>query len=264
VTTPALPAVLPASGALRADWAALLDALLQAVWVVDPQSLRIVAVNGAAARLHGGSIDALVGQPVLDFAATPEDEAFWKDAARGTSGPLESEALVRRVDGVTVPVLRRVTAVRASGRHVLYVVAFVDRSGTVQRESALELEIAELQATLDSLGDGILVTDLRGRIRNFNRRFADLWEVPDELVAQRADDDVLDWMQRSVVDPARYRRRLATLDGATMLRASDVLALHSGRLVERVTVPQCSRGRPIGRVYIFRELERPRREPAGT
>ena len=258
------PSVLSSAGALPADWAALLDALLHAVWIVDPESLRIVAANGAAARLHGGGAAGLIGQPVLAFAATPEDEVFWREAGQGTSGPLESEALIRRLDGTPMPVLRRVTAVRASDGHRYYVVAFVDRSGSAQREAALELGIAELQATLDSLGDGILVTDLRGRIRNFNRRFADLWEVPDELVAQRADDDVLDWMQRSVVDPARYRRRLATLDGATMLRASDVLALNSGRLVERVTVPQCSRGQPIGRLYIFRELERTRREPTGT
>ena len=264
MSAPALLTPSTASIAPPAGWSTLLDAMLQAVWVVDPQSLRIVAVNGAAARLHGGSADALVGQPVLAFAATPEDEAFWREATHGTSGPLESEALVRRVDGATVPVLRRITAVRASGGDLCYVVAFVDRRHSAQREGALEVEIAQLQATLDSLGDGILVTDLRGGIRNFNRRFADLWELPDALVAQRADNAVLDWMQGSVVDPEHYRRRLATLDGATMLRASDVLALHSGRLMERLTVPQCSGGRPIGRLYIFRELERGRRDPVGA
>ena len=102
--------------------------------------------------------------------------------------------------------------------------------------------------------DGILVVDLSGQIRNFNHRFADLWELPDELLTQRADDAVLDWMRATVVDPARYMRRLAAIDDATMLRASDVVALRSGRVVERVTMPQCSRGQPIGRVFTFREI----------
>ena len=245
-----------------ADWAALLDAMLHAVWLVDAHTLCIVAATAAATRLHGGAEGELLQRPVLEFAVTPEDQAFWDEAGKVGARPIESETLVRRADGSSVPVLRRVSPVTAPAGSALYVVALADRRGAAQREAALELENHELRATLDSLGDGILVTDLRGRIRNFNRRFADLWELPDELVARSADEDVLEWMRLSVIDPARYLRRLVALDGATMLRASDVLALRSGRIVERLAVPQCSQGRPIGRVYVFRELDRPRRDAA--
>lgn len=257
------PGTLPASLAPAATpqgWGALLDAMPHAVWLVDAPELRIVAANAAAGALHGGAQSDLIGRPVLDFAVTPEDHAFWRDAAAGGAGSIESDALVRRADGATVAVARRVSRVRSAAGAVLYVVVLDDRSEQARREREFELALAELQATLESLGDGIMVTDLRGRIRNFNRRFADLWELPDDLLVQHADDAVLDWMRRSVVDPARYMRRLAAIDGATMLRASDVLALHSGRVIERVTVPQCSFGRPIGRVYTFRELEAAVRE----
>lgn len=233
---------------------ALLEAMLHAVWLVDATSLRIVAVNSAGTTLCGARDDEVVGRPVLDFAATPEDQAFWGDAAQGVSAPLESDALVRRVDGGIVSVVRRVSRVRSAAGGALYLVALDDRSEQARRERELELAAAELQATLESLGDGILVADLRGRIRNFNRRFADLWEVPEEMLVRREDDAVLDWMRSSVVDPARYMRRLAAIDDATMLRASDVVTLRSGRVIERVTVPQCSRGRPIGRVFTFREI----------
>ena len=232
--------------------AALLDAMLHAVWLVDAAGLRIVAVNAAAAALCDVAASDMVGRPVLDFAVTPEDHAFWRDAADG--GPIESDALVRRADGSVLPVFRRVSRVRSATGAALYVVALDDRSDRVRRERELELVVAELQATLESIGDGILVVDLCGHIRNFNRRFADLWELPDELLAQRADDAVLDRMRASVIDPARYMRRLATIDDATMLRASDVVTLRSGRVVERVTMPQCSRGQPIGRVFMFREI----------
>lgn len=241
--------------ATPAAWGPLLDAMLHAVWLVDPHELSIVATNAAAGVLHGANESELIGRPVLDFAVTPEDHAFWRDAAEGLPGAIESDALVRRADGSTVAVTRRVSQLPSATGAALYVVALDDRSEQVRRERELEGTLAELQATLDSLGDGILVTDLRGRIRNFNRRFADLWELPDELLAQRADDALLDWMRRAVIDPGRYMRRLAAIDGATMLRASDVLTLHSGRVIERLTVPQCSRGRPIGRVYTFREMD---------
>ena len=71
--------------------------------------------------------------------------------------------------------------------------------------------MAELRATLESTADGILVTDLAGRIRAFNRRFAQIWGLPESLLTERQDDAVYDWMRRSVTDPAAYVQRLATL-----------------------------------------------------
>ncbi len=70
--------------------------------------------------------------------------------------------------------------------------------------------------------------------------------MPEELLVRRDDDAVFDWMRRSVADPGVYMRRLAAIDEATMLQASDVIRLHGGKVVERVTQPQCIRGRPIG------------------
>ena len=81
-----------------------------------------------------------------------------------------------------------------------------------------------------------------------------MWQIPTRLLGGRDDDAVLEWMRRSVTDPGAYMRRLAAIDEATMLEASDVLTLHRGTALERVTTPQCMRGRPIGRVYSFRDI----------
>jgi PAS domain S-box-containing protein len=249
------------AGAAAPAWAALLHALPDATWVVDVRSLTIVAANAAAGLLCGATAAELVGRPVLDFAATPEDQAFWHEAAEGRADAIDSDAWLRRADGATTPIARRVTPLEAeSGRTTLCVVALGERAATLRRERELERRLAELQAALDSLPDGVLVVDLQGAICNFNRRFADLWELPDDTLLQRADDAVLDWMRRSVVDPAAYMRRLAFIDDAPLLRARDVLELQSGRSLERITVPQVGRGRPIGRVFTFREVPPP---PAG-
>ena len=88
---------------------------------------------------------------------------------------------------------------------------------------------AELAATLESVADGVLVVDLAGHISHFNRRFAALWELPDEMLLLRADDEVFDWMRQRVADPASYMRRLAEIDDETMLRATDTLGAALGR-----------------------------------
>lgn len=240
--------------AARRTWPALIESMLDGVYLVEPDGLRIVAVNAAAGKLLGVAPADLVGRDVLATAATPEDESFWRTVAEtsGVDNGIVSESLVVRADGSAVPVVRKVRRIEPAPGTALYVVALHDRSEQVQVERAAEVVAAELAATLESIGDGVLVIDLAGHISNFNRRFAALWAVPAEMLLLRADDEIFDWMRRQVADPAAYMRRLAEIDADTMLQSSDGLRLRSGVLIDRVTLPQCSRGRPIGRVFSFR------------
>jgi diguanylate cyclase (GGDEF)-like protein/PAS domain S-box-containing protein len=240
-----------------ATWHRLIEAMLDAVWLVDAATLRLVAANHAAGELMAMTPRELIGKEVLELAATPEDLCFWGEVSQGLVDQIESATLVNSADGSTKAVMRRVSRVQGAGGSAagaLFVVVLHDCSEQLKAERELEASAADLRATLESTQDGILVTDLAGRIRNFNQRFASLWQIPPELLSRREDDGVLEWMRRSVVDPSAYMRRLAAIDDATMLQASDVVRLHSGKVFERVTMPQCMRGRPIGRVYSFRDI----------
>jgi diguanylate cyclase (GGDEF)-like protein/PAS domain S-box-containing protein len=243
----------PTVGPPLVSWGGLIEAMLDAVWLVDVRTLAIVAANRAAGDLMAVDPHELVGHTMLELAATPEDQCFWGDAADGRADQIESDTLIARRDGSVVPVTRRACRV-GTGDAAVFVVTLHDRSEQLRTERALEGAAADLRATLESTQDGILVTDLAGRIRNFNQRFAALWQIPINLLTQRDDDAVFDWMRRSVTDPASYMQRLAAMDDATMLQATDEVRLHSGRVFERVTMPQCTQGEPIGRVFSFRDI----------
>jgi len=58
----------------------------------------------------------------------------------------------------------------------------------------------------------------------------------------------------NVMDVDGYDRRLEEVYAHTMAEAEDTLALVNGALVARHAQPQWSQGRPIGRVFSFREL----------
>ena len=228
----------------------LIDGLLEAVWLVDAGSLRIRAANAAAGTLFGVDAASLCGRGATELCATPEDLVFWSEASAGLVDQIVSDTLVRDAGGRLLPVTRRVSRIGDG----LFLVTCRDRSAQRAAEEELETRLAELRATLESTADGILVTDLSGHIRSFNHRFAGLWALPEDVLARRDDEAVRDWMRRSVVDGADYERRLAAIQEATMLQTSDVFTLHSGRVLERLTLPQCTRGHPIGRVFSFRDI----------
>jgi diguanylate cyclase (GGDEF)-like protein/PAS domain S-box-containing protein len=245
-----------AAGATAAleHWSPLIESLLDPVWLVDATSLQIVAANTAAGRLLGIDAGALQGRAATELSATAEDIVFWGEVAAGLTEAILSDTVVRRFDGAIVPVTRRVSRI---GHDDMLLVTLRDLSRQRATEDELETRVAELRATLESSTDGILVTDLGGGIRNFNRRFATLWGLPEELLTQRDDRAVQDWMRRSVVPQGGdddYSRRLNAIMDAALLQTTDVLTLHSGKVIERVTLPQCSHGQPIGRVFSFRDI----------
>ena len=49
-----------------------IDGMLEAVWMVDPIELRVVAANAAAHTLMGLEAGSLVGRPAIELAATPD------------------------------------------------------------------------------------------------------------------------------------------------------------------------------------------------
>ncbi len=235
-------------------WQSLIEGLLEAVILVDPIQLRIVAANQAIHQLLQVPPGSLFGKGIVDLAAAPEDVFFWEDVAAGLSENIHSETLLKRADGSIVQIERRVTLLRMGLDSSVYIVAINDNSSQRRVENELEKLIAELRATLESTADGILVTDLDGAIRSYNHLFAELWGLPDDLMTQRNDRAIYAWMDKSMLDARQYEERLGTITRSPLMEATDVLTLRSGKILERVTLPQYARGRPIGRVYSYRDI----------
>ncbi len=232
----------------------LIEALIEAVWLVDPVSLRIVSVNQAAIDLVGLSRDDLVGRAAIELTATPQDQYFWEDVAAGLSHTIHSETLVRTADGVAIAVDRKVSRIWVDGATPLYLVCLQDLRQQRRTEHELERLVAQLRATLESTADGIMASDADGRVCNYNRRFAELWDIPEELMVRRNDPALFAHMTAAVADPQAYDARLAQIVASPLLESEDALHMRDGRTIERRSMPQYHRGEPSGRVYAFRDI----------
>ena len=241
-------------------WTALLGALPHAAWVASVADQRVLSANAAAVALLAPTTGSLQGVCAADLVATPEDMAWWMGAAAGQAEPLLSDTIVTAADGTLRHVVRSIGLLGGDGtsnaaQHVL--VQLCDRSSEQAHQSERENLLAELTATLEATADGILVTDLDGRRRACNDRFAELWSVPSELLQGTDDTALQDWMARQVSPPGSqttYHERVIGLQRTPNGTASDRLTLRNGTVLERVTRPLFRAGRPQGRVWSFRDL----------
>lgn len=231
-----------------------LGALTDAAWMVDPHSLRVVAANPAAGSLLGIDSAALLDRPAIELMASPEDMYYWEDVAAGGTDGIHSHTLVRSIDGTAIAVDRKVSRVWLDPVSPFFLVVLRDLRQQMAREALLEDRLADLQATLESSQDALLVTDLSGRIQHFNHRFVHQWQLPDALVETPDSAALQTHMESLVSDVADYRARLAAIVGRAEQAAVDVIALQDGRLIERRVVPKFSRGRVLGSVFSYRDV----------
>jgi PAS domain S-box-containing protein len=100
----------------------------------------------------------------------------------------------------------------------------------------------------------VLVTDLSGRIVEFNERFAQMWKLPEQVRAARDDRAAIAWVLDQLVSPDAFLARVSQLNADTEAESVDTLTSEDGRVFERHSRPQRLQGKAVGRVWTFREV----------
>jgi PAS domain S-box-containing protein len=116
-----------------------------------------------------------------------------------------------------------------------------------------------IRAALESTADGILVVDSAGDMLAHNQKFADMWSVPDAVLALRDQRSLLEFIAPQLKDREAFSSKLpaAYADAKT----DDVIEFKDGRVFERHSEPQTVDGKNVGRVWGFRDVtERKRAE----
>jgi PAS domain S-box-containing protein len=121
-------------------------------------------------------------------------------------------------------------------------------------EEAREQSVSLLRATLESTADGILVVDGEGKIVGANERFAQLWRIPETIIASRSDQQALSFVLEQLKDPEEFLAKVNQLYSQPETESFDVLEFKDGRVFERYSIPQRIEGRPVGRVWSFRDV----------
>jgi PAS domain S-box-containing protein len=134
---------------------------------------------------------------------------------------------------------------------------------SVAYEGATDFEKALLEAQSEASLDGILVASGEGRVLSFNSRFAEMWGIPDDLLARGEADRSREHVMSQLLDPDGFMERVRHLYDNPTESSQDELRLKDGRIIDRYSRPIL---RPdtgtFGRVWFFRDVTKERRAAA--
>jgi PAS domain-containing protein len=128
-----------------------------------------------------------------------------------------------------------------------------------QAAESLQRALSLTEATLDSTADGLLVIDLAGKIVRSNRKFAELWRIPPEVMAMGEDERALNYVMSQLADPEGFIGKVNELYAQPEASSQDVIEFRDGRVFDRYSQPQKLNGVVIGRVWSFRDITAQRR-----
>ena len=241
----------------KARYRALVDNLPQNVFLKDRQS-RYISCNRSYAQLLGIDPATIVGKNDFDFFPSDLAEHYRADDARlmaGNSSATIVEEYDRHgkrivVNTVKTPVLDD------SGKAVAILGIFWDITDQFRAAQQLKVSYAQLEATIESGGDGILVVDRRGLWQRNNHRFLELFAISPQEAEQisHSRDAILAMFRSRLIDSANFIAAIEELDTEARAHRALTIVLIDGRIIEVNTLPQRIDDEVVGRVWNFRDI----------
>jgi len=235
------------------------------VFEEGPVGMMLVKLDGEILRVNRAFClmveysEAELRKISFDGVTHPEDVG--KDIeriqllAKGNIGSYRTEKRFLTQKGNVIWGLLTVSVVREADGNALYAVRIIeDITARKRGEEELEQSLSVLRATLESSIDGILVVDQNRRLVNYNRKFVEMWNIPQRIMLKREESSIVEFMLEQVEDLKNFQEALETTYGQSEVESFDILGLKDGRIVERYSKPQKIGGKIAGRVWSFRDV----------
>ncbi len=246
------------------DAAVILDAVVEAIIVFDPDSLQITEANRGAAELLGRPREELVGQSIVEVLRGAEADRFADHVAALAAGDADSTTLMLDYlsgDGRSISVEVVLQPIDLPGGTRVIVAIARDIRGRIETQIRLqrlaELEhsrAAELNAVIRAMGEAVVVCAADGAISLSNPAGESIFPDVDE----RTYGDILAQLQ----DPDGLAPALGSLGGPVELRA----AADPERWIEIATYPvatgSTTAGPPEATIVVMRDVTESRRREA--
>ena len=129
------------------------------------------------------------------------------------------------------------------------------RRGQPSSRDSLQTTIAILKAQQEATLEGILVIDNNGKVLSYNRRFLEIWRIPEHRALAADDNELLGYASEAVENWDAFIELVNYLyEHPEEVRTDDLLPLKDGRVLSRATVPIVVDGQVRARSWYFRDV----------
>ncbi len=225
-----------------------------------------VAMNAVKGLFDDGAGNFTVKKaPDRDLAnRLMNDEAYHQYKA-GIMGPIDEfyVMLAKRTKGDVDQYERRSTHLLEAFGAVLIAImgmfgySFVSLRRQITEREQVEEKLREqethLVAVLEAAADGILAVNTKGKVIRANRRFSEIWRIPESIMESGDDKALLDFALTQLSDSDAFLKKVQSLY-ETDAESFDTFLFKDGRVIERYSFAKILEGRRIGRVWSFRDV----------
>jgi diguanylate cyclase (GGDEF)-like protein/PAS domain S-box-containing protein len=227
--------------------------------LVSPEG-RVESVSAALTRMLGHDPERLENAMLADIVLEDDRPLLEAALARALEGSTATHPVTQGLrllhHGDSLPVEYELSIVNLVDDPTIrgLVITAHDVSARVSTELELRDTFSLLNATLESTADGLLVVDLDRRITSFNKRFAEMWQVPESLLSVGDDQSTLAFVLDQLLEPEAFLARVDELYSQLDSESNDTLVFKDGRVYERYSKPQYVGGSVVGRVWSFSDI----------
>jgi len=218
----------------------------------------IVYCNPAFEKITGYSRQEVLGRNCRFLQGADTDPKVVRKIRQALRTEQDVKVVIKnyRKDGTPFWNELAISPIRdANGRVIYFIGVQTDITSQKQAQEELQRNHALLKAQQEADPDGVIVIDPNGQIINYNSRFCQMWQVPDEAMKSSDKEEVLECVQPLIAEPLKFFSKVEYLEQNPQLTHEDEIQLTDGRIFELYSTPALSAtGTYYGRIWSFRDI----------
>jgi PAS domain S-box-containing protein len=230
--------------------------------LIAPETGAIVHANEAAAAFYGYSKERLEGMRIAEINTLPPEEIFQEMTAAKANRKSFFRFRHRLASGEVRTVHVYSSPVQVEGKRLLCSIvqdvtdlkSDEDRSERRRLEEHLARSVALLGAAIESVAEGIIVVDLKGRVLIYNANFERFWNPPPGWSTTFDPEERLAFLSSLARDREEFVRLIQTVRNRPDLEWSGMVPLADGRIVEFESRPFRAEETILGRIWSVRDV----------
>ncbi len=230
----------------------LFETASDGIVLLEKMDGKIILTNPASEKILGYTRKESIGNKLQDIGVMLEMGNF-----QAVMNELSKSGIINYND---VPITTK------SGQQIYSDIYLVDRAKVAQcnirditqRKLSQELLLTKtmlLEAQSETSIDGMLAVNAEGHPILFNRRFGELWRMPQHILEARDDALMLEFILKQLKEPGEFSSKVAYLYKHHEEKSRDEIVCTDGRVFDRYSSPLLSHDKKyLGRIWFFRDI----------